>query len=392
MADFDVGKREAGPVDFPPNKSGRHADTAENLEGEPLVDNSAAAEPSTKTPRMSPQASPSSASGSLYPPQFSGNSQQVLDVGEHDDLVWENDVADYIEPEDMVVRLEEDDDSPADEGRPPQMSAEELEALDAAAGYEEITRLLEMNVIKDPTEEDLQEGVVLSTRSVVDWLFREQRLFLLIHCILGLAFVDIGDAFLQVPQRETNLVEKPSWWSDDSNTRCWVLEKCLPGQRNAAACFYEFLMEHLEEVGFETTWLLPSLFRHKTRKAILCSHVDDLVLCGERRDLEWLLEELKKKCTLQGGDVLPSADQDDHEPIRFLKKRRYFTKAGIVISPHEKYTEELINLYGLQARKPENTMILRSWIKLENTGLDRLWVHYYTSAKIKLIFKMVCGI
>ena len=55
------------------------------------------------------------------------------------------------------------------------MTSEELASLDEAAGYEEITRLLEMDVLQEPTNEDLEDGVVLSTRSVMDWRFREQR-------------------------------------------------------------------------------------------------------------------------------------------------------------------------------------------------------------------------
>ena len=140
------------------------------------------------------------------------------------------------------------------------------------------------------------------------------------HCCFRwyLSFIDIKDAFLLVPQREKILVEKPSWWNDD------------------------FLCEHLQELDFENSPLLPSLFRHKTKKVILCSHVDDLVLCGEKEELEWLIGELKKRMTVQGGEVLPSADHDEREPIRFLKRRHFFTKAGIVISPHEKYAEELV--------------------------------------------------
>ena len=47
-----------------------------------------------------------------------------------------------------------------------------------------------------------------------------------------------------------------------------------------------------------------------TRAGILCSHVDDLVLCGERGDLEWLVIELKKKFSMQGGEIFPTSDQD----------------------------------------------------------------------------------
>ena len=92
----------------------------------------------------------------VYPPDFAGTIQQVLAVGEIDDEVWTDDVADYIEPGDMVINVG-DDDTPADEGRPPQVTAAELSSLDEAARYEETTRLLEMGVLQEPTHEDLEE-------------------------------------------------------------------------------------------------------------------------------------------------------------------------------------------------------------------------------------------
>ena len=77
-------------------------------------------------------------------------------------------------------------------------------------------------------------------------------------------------------------LKKPSWWNDGENTRYWVLGRCLPGQRHAAARFFDFLCEHLQALDMETTPLLPSLFRHKEKPLVLCSHVDDLILGGER--------------------------------------------------------------------------------------------------------------
>ena len=125
--------------------------------------------------------------------------------------------------------------------------------------------------------------------------------------------------------------------------------------------------------------------RHKAKKLILCSHVDDLVLCGERGELTWLIEELKKRMTLQGGEILPSPDQDEQEPIRFLKRRHFFTKAGIVISHHENYAEELVKLYGLEARKPKTTPD----VSCENYDLKQLndkGKHKFRSAMGTLLY------
>ena len=202
----------------------------------------------------------------------------MREVGEVDDEEWEQEVADSLESD--WIDLAGDDDVAAeqcDEGKPPVVSPEELEAMDEAAGFEEITRLLEMKVICEPSLEDLEHGTVLSTRRVMDWRFRNQkwqrrcryvarefkggdkgmastfaptsgagaRIVLIAHCCYQwlLAFLDIKDAFLLVPQWEKILVEKPSWWHDEKGTRYWSLGRCLPGQRNAAARFFDFSCE-----------------------------------------------------------------------------------------------------------------------------------------------------
>ena len=111
-------KRSAPEEQLSPNKAARHGDTAENL-GETVMDDSTVEEPHAKAPRLSPQGSPSSASGSnLYPLQFAGHIQQVLEIGEIDDEIWENEVADYIENDDNTAG---DDlgELPADEGSHP---------------------------------------------------------------------------------------------------------------------------------------------------------------------------------------------------------------------------------------------------------------------------------
>ena len=229
------------------------------------------------------------------------------------------------------------------------------------------------------------------------------RLLLVAHCCFGwfLSFLEIKDAFLLVDQRERILVEKPSWWRNEEaaeQSRYWSLRKCLPGQRNAAARFFDFLCEHLQSLEFENTPLLLSVFMHKSRNVILCSHVDDLVLCGQRGDLEWLVIELKKKFTI-GGEIFPMSDQDPNEPIRFLKKRHFFTEAGIVISPHEKYSEELLKLYGKkEKRKATPDMACENYesAELNEEGKHRfrsaMGTLHYTSAKIVQTFNMRSGI
>eukprot|EP00435_Cladocopium_sp_Y103_P012004 s4552_g3.t1 len=84
-------------------------------------------------------------------------------------------------------------------------------------------------------------------------------------------------------------------------------------------------------------------------------------LCLDGRDGIWEMacsphSWLSEGCGSQGlqpGELIPAEDQDHHEPVRFLKKRHFFTQAGVIISLHEKYADELVQPYGLQHRKPK---------------------------------------
>ena len=361
-----------------------------DLEG--LVDDSAVEEPETKVARTSPRGSPSSSG--LYAPFFAGEGNVAAVTGEVDDERWEDDVYDYMQEETSLDQEpdREQDDLP-DEGNPPVLSPEELEQTDVKAGFEEIERLLTMGVLDEPTTTELEEGVLLTTRSVYDWRFRGggwkrrcrfvarefrggdrgnastfaptsgigNRLVMMLHVCFGwcLSFADIKDAFLQVPQVACVLVEKPPWWDPENHVpgqpRYWSLKRVLPGQRNAAAEFFDYLAGTVRSLEFENNELLPSLFRHKTKNLVICSHVDDLILAGEKRELAWLMDELEKKFTMSGGELLPQADQDPNEPVRFLKRRHFFTPQGVVVSPHEKYVDELLKLYQLHGKSSRAT-------------------------------------
>ena len=290
-----------------------------------------------------------------------------------------------------LFELDEELGEEPNEGSPPELSPEELEVVDAQAGIEEIERLLFMAVLKDPTPDELQQGTLLSTRSVYDWRWREMRwkrrcrfvarefkgyskgtsetfaptagvgarLVLLMHVVYKwmLQFVDVKDAFLLVPQKTCVLVTVPDWWRPENahQERFWALHRSLPGQRNAASRWYDFLHDNLVDLQFETIPILPSVFRHQTRNLVLCTHVDDLILAGTQSDLEWCTEELKKKLTISDSGLIPRLHQSPREAVRFLKKRHFFVDEGLVTCPHEKYIPHLIDLYQVRGRKPKVT-------------------------------------
>ena len=378
-----------------------------------MVDDAEVQEPSPKVARRDGGESPSR----LYPPTFAGNALAV-EEGEVDDYKWEENLYEQLEDDELP---EMDEEEKPDEGTPPVLSPEELAEVDSQAGIVEIDRLLEMGVLKDPTEEEMAKGVELSTTTVYDWRFREKRwkrgarfvarefkglskgtaetfaptagvgarLTLLLHVIYqwSLCFVDVKDAFLLVPQKTCVLVTRPPWWhpEDDSQPSHWTLHRSLPGQRNAASRWYEFLAQNLAELDFETTPILPSVFRHKTRSLVICTHVDDLILAGKPEDLVWCTDALKQRFTISESGLVPQKDQSPKEAVRFLKKRHYFVEEGLVVCPHEKYIPGLIELYNLENKRAKVTPDIPK-DNLESAELTELGKKRFRSAMGTLLY------
>ena len=73
------------------------------------------------------------------------------------------------------------------------------------------------------------------------------------------------------------------------------------------------------------------------------------------------------------------------EPIRFLKKRHFFTANGVVISPHEKYISELIKLHGLEHRKPKPTPDI-GYDNLDGPELSDIDRHLFRSSMGTLLY------
>lgn len=171
-----------------------------------------------------------------------------------------------------------------------------------------------------------------------------------------LTFIDVKDAFLLVDQVKLVLVEKPQWWRPEElerlhpgERRYWTLLKCLPGQRDGGARWYDHLSFRLEDIGFQHHLSLPSLFRHEEKPLAAVCHVDDLIVAGEMSSIEWLLAAMRSKFVLSESGILPKGEQPEDEPVRCLKKRHYFTSNGISM-PHEKYIPSLMELYKLERR------------------------------------------
>ena len=164
--------------------------------------------------------------------------------------------------------------------------------------------------------DNIEEAVKLDTRIVFDWRFREScwtwarlvarefrggaasmetfsptsplsfiklLLSLSITMKLMVSVMDISDAFLQVKQCEFVVIEVPSWIRtilQQPNLMFWKLQRCLPGQRNAALEWNRHFSKLCAEFQF-CSFQGGTLYRHETEKQFLSVRIDDIILIGE---------------------------------------------------------------------------------------------------------------
>ena len=351
--------------------------------------------------------SPSSAS--LYPPAFAGQVGRVEQSGDclvatiyeaGDEYLFgaeeeeEEYTKDFGEDKDELVQFYWNNEDLEHE---PQVSPDELARLDEEAFQKEVDRLLEMGVLKKGKKSELTpEYKELSTTSVQDWRHRNgswlrrsrlvareykwedptrQDLFsaatsssqtkLLAALMMSepgttlwLWSLDVKDAFLQVPQKSPTYVKPPRGYGHLlQEDEVWVLERLLPGQRAGTREWGLFLQEALQDESYESFMLSPNLFVKKDKdgkmEGCLLAHVDDIQLLATKEEGERLVKNFKQKfnLTVQG----PCGAGCEEDAVYFLKRRYEYNRDGLTVSMGNKYIEKLVELLGLQQKKPRTT-------------------------------------
>ena len=304
-----------------------------------------------------------------------------------------------------------------DEGHPPEVSPEELAALDDMAEEEEIERLLKMPVLKPLSAEEGQEYNVISSKLVTVWKYRQEKngwfrrarlvarqfknsiafeefstfaptsasiiprlfVYMLLNVFSSweIRLVDIEDAFLMAkqPEDEKNAVSYRG--------KLYGLLKCLPGQRTAARCWYELFKETVMKYGGKTNALQPTLF--KLKDLMISVHVDDLIMLGSRdasiKFLDYLQKELQWKLDIEG----PYHQIGDE--FMYLKRKYSICHDGIVIRPDQKHIEELAKMTGVEGKKPKKVPCRTDISEIDNSPeVDRGETTEYRSCVGKLLY------
>ena len=306
------------------------------------------------------EGSPSGKIARLYPPHYAGI--QSVEVHGDEEMGLEH------IPEEMNEEMQYSYGGEED-GDPPEVTQEELDALDKEAAKVEIERMLKIPAMEESTDEEVRacSGYTISTRLVYAWKrrleqggwFRRARLVarqfkgsvdveqafaptslmiipkMMIHVLLNVCAgfmamtLDIKDAFLMADQP----VEEKAFIKIDE--KVFRLLRCLPGQRTAASQWFQNFSQACKEFKLEQDVMQPTLFLRQGNM-YLTVHVDDVFMVGTPQILQEFVMFLKnvKKWKVEAKGPFSAGEKflylkrqfkitDDHCDIRCDRKQYY---------------------------------------------------------------------
>ncbi|CAK9073386.1 unnamed protein product [Durusdinium trenchii] len=221
--------------------------------------------------------------------------------------------------------------------RPPEVSDEELAALDDEACRHEEHRLEQMGVLEKTKDgEPDEEGMLLRLQMQTG---------------LALYTLDVKDAFLLMdqPADEKAMIV--------TNNGQYKLKKNLPGQRNAAAQWFKGFCAVARDYGMVQDVMQPTMMKKdkKTKdedngRLFLTIHVDDLLLIGDEEEVERFISYMEQK----------SWKVEKRGPLyqgnfSYLKRNMEMIENGIVIRPDKEHIKALAKVTNVENRKFRTT-------------------------------------
>ena len=163
--------------------------------------------------------------------------------------------------------------------------------------------------------------------------------------------LDVSTAFLHAPVIHPAVVSLPTGMEDEDGEPLFViLEKAMNGLRSAGMSWYRHLADLLDQEGLTACVTEKTIFAGRYRKGvaeadeenhlIVLMYVDDLLVVGDDRNIQKLVDELSKKLRLKVTGKL------EEDRIRFLGKVIEKEEDGTIALYMEKeYYEGMMNLY-----------------------------------------------
>ena len=149
-----------------------------------------------------------------------------------------------------------------------------------------------------------------------------------------LCSIDVGDAFLMVPQEELTQV---TCVDASGATMEFVLGRVLPGQRNGSQMWHDAFSSFLrDELKITPCDAYPCLLRAENSECVLLLHVDD-VLCLVKENYlnNTLVPALRAKYKISLDVVCKEGDE-----LTFLKRKHVMVSPNqLAIQSHPKHLE-----------------------------------------------------
>ena len=300
----------------------------------------------------------------------------------------------------------------------PECSEEEMRELDSIADQVEISRLKNMAVLQDASTKDLSGAVHLTTKMVrtwrqkeagnpsmpiwyrrsryvareYAWLTERNDLFSpasssLCNRLLPILFmyeraqydddeindddklilfsVDIGDAFLTVPQVRPTYV---TYVGVDGVKEIFYLGFVLPGQRSGSSDWYDDFMGFLKtNLNMTECEVHPSLVKSldDMTRFLMQMHVDDMLGFGTRKYVhQKFLPTLKTKYRVTAQTIEKVGDA-----ISFLKRKHsLISSEQLLLTPSPKHFDKLFELLGLdESVSPKKTPYMSQLDDVDNS-------------------------
>ena len=147
---------------------------------------------------------------------------------------------------------------------------------------------------------------------------------------LQIGALDVKDAFLMASQEEPVQIT--------TTNGKFKVKKNLPGQRLAAKAWYDYLVSFLKKRGVEFSKENPCVGKRAGRLFLLL-HVDDMMICGCKDEVQKLIAELKTEFVI--AYKLAQFPGDEFE---FLKRTYRLCDDGMDIMPG-RYGETMVKLF-----------------------------------------------
>ena len=161
-----------------------------------------------------------------------------------------------------------------------------------------------------------------------------------------LMILDIKRAFLYGTMEENIVIHLPEEDPKHGQGFYGKLRKAMYGTRAAPQAWQGVVKNTMSSLGFQRSLKYPCVYLHVKKELKVVTHVDDFICSGQRKQLEWLREELGKEFAMT-HEILGPAD-DEVKMAKYLGRTISWTRSGIEYKGDANHAKILLEEWDLE--------------------------------------------